>query len=133
MKPAALGTPGKVRVVVTLPSVDTPVCDVQTHQLGETPALAPDVERIAVSADLPYAMRRFKDESGLQRVTFLSDYREHAFAKAVGLQLARNGLLARSVIVLDEAGVVRHLQVVPEIIQLPDMAKAFEVANSLAR
>jgi thiol peroxidase len=133
MEPAVLGGTGRVRVIDTLPSLDTPVCDRQTHILGESTSLDPKIERITVSADLPYAQRRFADESKLQGITYLSDYRGGAFGRATGLQLERNGLLTRAVIVVDGEGVVRHLQIVPEILQLPDMAKAFAVANKLAQ
>lgn len=125
--------PGHVQVVDTLPSLDTPVCDHQTHVLGETKALDPSVKRLTISLDLPYAQRRFAEESKLAEVSFYSDYRDQSFAKGTGLQIKRNGLLARAVIVVDRNGVVRHLQIVPEITQMPNMEKAFAVANQLAK
>jgi thiol peroxidase len=99
--------------------------------LGESKALDPRIERITISLDLPYAQRRFVEESHLGNIVFYSDYRENNFAKSSGLQIMRNGLLARSVIVIDRNGIVRHLQIVPEIRQMPDMEKAFAVANQL--
>jgi thiol peroxidase len=131
MAPEVLASPGKVQVIDTLPSLDTPVCNHQTHVLAETLALDPRVRRVTVSADLPYAQRRFATDAGITGVDFLSDYRAGAFARAAGLRIARNGLLARAVIVVDRDGIVRHLQIVPEITQMPDMEKAFSVANFL--
>jgi thiol peroxidase len=133
MERMKLTTPGHVKVIITIPSIDTPVCDRQTHLLGETKLLDPTVERLAISADLPYAQRRFVDESKLRNIDFYSDYRESQFAHSSGLSIERNGLLARSVIVVDRDGIIRHLQIVPEIAQLPDMDAAFAVANSLAK
>jgi thiol peroxidase len=131
MQPEALLAGARVRILSVVPSLDTPVCDVQTHTLGETSALSPAIERVTISADLPYAQRRFAAEAKLEGIRYLSDYRDLAFGRATGLRLARNGLLARAVVVVDQAGIVRYLQVVPEITELPDMAKAFAAANAL--
>ena len=132
MEATSTKTNGRVRIIDTLPSIDTPVCDRQTHILGETKELSPLVDRITISADLPYAQRRFAEEAKLPDVIFWSDYRGGAFGRNTGLVIERNGLLARAVIVVDQKGVVRHLQIVPEITELPDMAKAFAIANKLA-
>lgn len=132
MEQAPIGSPGHVKVIDTIPSIDTPVCDRQTHILSETKGLDPTVERVTISLDLPYAQRRFAEEAKIDNLQFLSDYRENRFARASGLQIERNGLLARSVIVVDREGIVRHVQIVPEITQMPDMDKAFEIANQLA-
>jgi thiol peroxidase len=133
MKPFVLAADGKVRLISVVPSLDTPVCDVQTHKLSETPELDSRVERITVSMDLPYAQRRFVEAARLENITYLSDYREQSFGHATGLILERNGLLARALIVIDRKGVVRHLQIVPEILTLPDLTVAFKKANEFAR
>lgn len=133
MEAWTIGNAGQVRVIDVIPSIDTPVCEQQTHILSENKQLHPGVERVTISADLPYAQRRFMEEAKLNNVNFYSDYREGQFAKVSGLQIKRNGLLARAVIVLDQQGVIRHLQIVPEITNMPDMAKAFSVANQLVR
>ena len=127
-----MSAPGHVKVINTIPSIDTPVCDRQTHVLGETKSLDPSIERVTISLDLPYAVRRFVEETKLDNINFYSDYRGNEFAHSSGLQIQRNGLLARAVMVVDQNGIVRHLQVVPEITQMPDMDKAFAVANQLA-
>lgn len=132
METVKIENTGKVKIIASIPSIDTPVCDLQAHKLGETKELRPEIERIMVSMDLPYAQRRFCEKASLKGVDFYSDYRGLNFAKATGLQIDRNGLLARAVIVLDKEGVVRHLQVVPEITQMPNMEAAFKKANELA-
>lgn len=131
MKDASIKPDGKVKLVSVLPSLDTPVCEVQTHILGESKELDLRVERITVSADLPYAQRRFSEGAKLGNITYLSDYRTGEFGRRTGLQIQRNGLLARTVIVVDGKGIVRYIQVVPEITQMPDMKKAFAVANRI--
>ena len=133
MKSVILKPDGRVKVIITIPSIDTPVCDAQSHLLGETDTLDPRIDRIAISTDLPYAQRRFVEKTGLERLTFLSDYRSGELASATGLAIERNGLFARAVIVVDGEGVVRHLQIVPEITNMPDMKQAFAAANGLLR
>jgi thiol peroxidase len=128
-----LGGAGKVRLISVVPSLDTEVCDRQTHILSETKTLGQDVERITISRDLPYAQRRFVEKSSLTNLKILSDYRGGEFGKRTGLVIERNNLLARAVIVLDKEGIVRHLQITPVIYALPDMKKAIEKANELSR
>lgn len=134
MKKTDLATlKGKVLVVSVVPSIDTKVCEAQTHSLGEVePPLPEGVIRITISRDTPFAQKRFAEEAKLTAITFLSDYREGAFGKATGLLQADSMLLARAVIVTDRDGIVRYLQVVPELTHLPDMAAAFAMARELA-
>jgi thiol peroxidase len=115
MQEEALGGAGKVRLISVVPSLDTEVCDRQTHLLSEGKGLSAEVERITVSRDLPYAQGRFAEKAGLGNLRYLSDYRAGEFGKKMGLVIERNGLLARALIVLDREGKVRHLQVVPVI------------------
>ncbi|MEW6673147.1 MAG: thiol peroxidase [Thermodesulfobacteriota bacterium] len=125
---------GKVLFLSIVPSLDTKVCEAQTHYLGEKGAGLPaDIERITISRDTPFAQQRFADESKLNNIKYLSDYREGEFGLAVGLLIDDLRLLARSVILVDRDGIVRYIQVVPEITRLPDMEKAFAVAAALAR
>jgi thiol peroxidase len=131
MKPELLVTPGKVTLISVVPSLDTEVCDRQTHLLSEGHGLNAAVERITVSRDLPYAQGRFAEKAGLKNLKFLSDYKTGEFGRGTGLEIERNGLLARALIVVDKAGVVRHLQVTPKIYALPDLEKAIGVANGL--
>lgn len=131
MKDEPLGANGHVRLISVVPSLDTEVCDRQTHDLSETKTLKAGVERITVSRDLPYAQGRFAEKDKLANLRFLSDYRSGEFGKKTGLEIERNGLLARALIVVDGAGVVRYLQVTPKIYALPDLRKAIEAANAL--
>ncbi len=123
---------GRVRIVSVVPSLDTKVCEQQTHYLSErNNGLDRMIELITVSIDTPFAQKRFAEEAKIANVTFLSDYRGAEFGKAHGLFLKGPHFLARAVLVIDQDNVIRHLQVTPELAQLPDMDDAFRAAKKL--
>jgi thiol peroxidase len=123
---------GKVRIISVVPSLDTKVCEQQTHYLSEkNRGLDRMVELITVSIDTPFAQKRFAEEAKIANVTFLSDYRGADFGKTYGLLLKDPHILARAVMVVDAQNKVRYLQITPELAQLPDMDEAFTVARSL--
>ncbi|ALA57524.1 thiol peroxidase [Nitrospira moscoviensis] len=123
---------GKVRIISVVPSLDTKVCEQQTHHLSEkNKGLDKMVELITVSVDTPFAQKRFAEEARINNVTFLSDYRGADFGKTHGLFLKDPHLLARAVMVVDKHNVIRYLQITPELAQLPDMEEAFQFARSL--
>ncbi len=126
------GPNGKVRIINVVPSLDTPVCDAQTHELVEKdPALAENVELVTVSMDLPFAQTRWARAAKVKNMLFLSDYKSGEFGTSTGLLIVPLHLLARSVIVTDKDGIVRYYQVVPEITELPDMQAAMDAAKGL--
>lgn len=123
---------GKVRIISVVPSIDTPTCDKQTHELSEeNGGLDEQVELITVSMDLPFAQSRFAKEANINNVTFLSDYNSREFGSNNGLIIEPLGLLARAVIVTDKDNIVRYLQIVPEVTALPDMQAAMDAARTL--
>jgi len=123
---------GNVLIISLVPSIDTRVCEAQTHYLGEEGARLPaGIMRITISRDTPFAQKRFAEEARLSSITFLSDYRDGSFGRATGLLLDDSLLLARSVIVADRQGIVRYIQVVPELSHLPDLEAAFAKAEAL--
>ena len=123
---------GKVRIINVVPSLDTPTCDAQTHELVEKDAaLASSVELVTVSMDLPFAQARWAKAAKAKNMTFLSDYKSAEFGTNTGLLIQPLHLLARTVIVTDKEGIVRYMQVVPEITELPDLAAAMQVAKGL--
>ena len=123
---------GKVRIISVVPSLDTPVCEEQTHYLSEkNKGLDKMVELVTVSVDTPFAQKRFAGEAHIANVTFLSDYKGAEFGKAYGLFLKGPHLLARTIMVVDAHNTVRYLQVTPELTQLPNLDEAFAVAKSL--
>ena len=123
---------GKVRIISVIPSVDTPTCEAQTHQLSEKDRkLAEQVEMVTISMDLPFAQQRFAKEAKIKNVTFYSDYKTGSFGLNNGLMIDSLHLLARAVIVTDKNNIVRYIQIVPEVTELPDMAAAMNAAKSL--
>jgi thiol peroxidase len=133
LKPVNLAeSKGKVRIISIVPSIDTPVCEEQTHELSEeNGGLDKQVELITVSMDLPFAQKRFAKEAKINNVTFLSDYQAAEFGKNTGLLIQPLHLLARTVLVVDKDNVIRYMQVVPEITNLPDMQAAMTAAKGL--
>ena len=125
---------GKVLFLSIVPSLETKVCEAQTHYLGEKGDKLPaTVERITISRDTPFAQMRFAKEAKLTNIRYLSDYREGEFGLATGLLIDNTRLLARTIILVDKTGIVRYIQVVPEITHIPDMEKAFDVAVDLSQ
>jgi len=123
---------GKVRIISVVPSLDTKVCEQQTHHLSEkNKGLDKMVEMITISIDTPFAQKRFAEEAKIGNVTFLSDYRNADFGKAYGLFLQDPHILARAIMVVDPHNTVRYLQITPELAQLPDMDEAFQFARNL--
>lgn len=128
------GTKGKVRIISIVPSLDTPVCEQQTHYLSErNNGLDRSVELITVSIDTPFAQDRFAKEAEIKNVTFLSDYRGGEFGKTYGLLVKDPHILARTVMVVDENNVIRYMQITPELANMPDMNAAFRAARALVR
>jgi len=125
---------GSILILSIVPSLDTPVCEEQTHYLGEKGDKLPgSVRRIVISRDTPFAQKRFAKEAKLTNLQYLSDYKQGDFGRSTGLLAEGSMLLARSVIIADKEGTVRYIQVVPESSHLPDMEKAFETAMELAK
>ncbi len=122
MQPVSLSSFfGKVLVISAVPSLDTPVCDLETRRFNdEASKLGDDVQIITVSMDLPFAQKRWCGAAGVERVTTLSDYRTGDFGDLYGVFIKDLHLLARAVFVLDRKATVRYIQLVPEIAQEPD-------------
>jgi thioredoxin-dependent peroxiredoxin len=104
---------GKVVVLTAVPSLDTPVCDLETRRFNDEAALlGPDVQILTVSMDLPFAQKRWCDAAGVDKVKTLSDHRQADFGQAFGVLIKELRLLARAVFILDRAGTVRYAQLV---------------------
>ena len=112
---------GKVVVVSAVPSLDTPTCDMETRRFNtEAAKLGGDVVILTISTDLPFAQKRWCGAAGVDRVKTLSDHREAAFGQAYGVLIKELRLLARSIFVVDQKGVVQYVQHVKEVSQEPD-------------
>lgn len=123
---------GKVVVVSSVPSLDTPTCDMETRRFNtEAASLGADVVILTVSTDLPFAQKRWCGAAGVDKVKTLSDHRETAFGLAYGVLIKELRLLARSIFVVDKGGVVRYVQHVKEISEEPDYAAVIAAVKKL--
>ena len=118
---------GKKVVLNIFPSLDTDVCAASVRKFNEKAAGMTNTVVLAISKDLPFAMGRFCTTEGINNVVSLSAFRNSEFAKDYGVCIIDGpmaGLLARSVVVVDETGKVVYTELVPEIVQEPDYEKA---------
>jgi thiol peroxidase len=126
-------TAGKIRVLSVIPSIDTPVCEVQTRKFNaELDQLPESVVGYTISVDTPFAQTRWCGIEGVEKMKLLSDYKGNNFGKDYGLYLNDLGLLARAVFIVDGEGKIVYSQLVPEIAQEPDYAEVIEKAKELA-
>ena len=124
---------GKVRVIISVPSLDTSVCDTETRRFNEAAAgLGENVVVLGVSMDLPFAQGRWCAAAGVDRVVTLSDHRDAAFGLAYGVLIKELRLLARAVFVVDAAGRIGYIQIVKEMTREPDYDAALAAARDLA-
>lgn len=123
---------GKPVVLSVVPSLDTPVCDLQTRRFNaEAEKLGPSVPVLTVSMDLPFAQKRWCGAAGAKNVRTLSDHRDVSLGLQYGLLIKELRLLARAVLVLDREGTIRYLQIVPEVASEPDYAGALAALAKL--
>lgn len=123
-------TAGKVRLISVVPSIDTGVCDAQTRRFNEEAAKVDNVEVLTISADLPFAQKRWCAAAGLENVKTLSDHRDFSFAEAYGVGMKELRLLARSVFVIDSSDTVTYAEYVGEGTDHPDYTAAVEAAKA---
>ena len=123
---------GKKKILNIVPSLDTPTCATSTRKFNETGGKLSNTVVLVISADLPFAMKRFCTTEGLANVVSLSMIRGKAFAKDYGVLLQDGplaGLTARAVVVLDANDKVVYRELVPEIGQEPNYDAALAAAK----
>jgi thiol peroxidase len=119
------------RVVLNIfPSIDTPTCAASVRTFNARANEKPNTTVLCISADLPFAQKRFCGAEGLDNVVPASNFRSPEFGQAYGVTLVDGplkGLLARAVVVVDGYGKVVHTELVPEIAQEPNYDAALAV------
>jgi thiol peroxidase len=118
---------GKKKLLSIVPSLDTPVCALSTKKFNEAAKSRTDAVFLMISADLPFAMKRFCSAEGANNVIPLAMMRSRNFAKDYGVLIQDGplaGITARAVVVLDADNKIVHAELVPEIAQEPDYDKA---------
>lgn len=121
---------GKTKVISVTPSLDTAVCDAQLRRFNKAAAdLGDHVTVINVSMDLPFAIGRFCNAAGIDKVVTASDHRDASFGTSYGVLIKELRLLTRSVFVVDRDNVVRYVEIVPEMTAEPDYDRALAAAK----
>jgi thioredoxin-dependent peroxiredoxin len=123
---------GKICIIASVPSLDTPVCDIETRRFNtEAAKLSADVVILTISMDLPFAQKRWCGAAGIEKVITLSDHRYAEFGAAFGIIIKELRLLARAVFVVDKNGIIRMVQLVKEVAQEPDYAAVLDSVKKL--
>lgn len=124
---------GKVCIISSVPSLDTPVCDLETQTFNKKAAgLDQDIVILTISMDLPFAQKRWCAAAGVDRVQTLSDHRDASFGKAFGVLIKEFRLLARAVFLVDRQGTVRYVQLVKEIADEPEYQAIWKALKALS-
>lgn len=123
---------GTARVICTVPSLDTPVCDTEMRRFNQEASKIPGVTVYAVSMDLPFAQKRWCGAAGIEQVKTLSDYKDRSFGAAFGTFAPSKGLLVRAVFVIDKEDKIRHVEYVKDVVQEPNYEAALEAAKGIA-
>jgi thiol peroxidase len=122
---------GKVRIISSVPSVDTGVCAAQTRRFNVEAANLGDVKILTISCDLPFALGRFCAAEGIEKVVTLSDHKEVDFGSKYGFLIEELRLLARGIVVIDKAGIVQYVEYVNEVTNHPNYDNALAEAKKL--
>lgn len=130
--PASLSdSTGKVRVILSVPSLDTPVCQVETRKFNEAAAgLGEDVQILVVSIDTPFAQARWCGAEGISAVQPLSDFKDRDFGVKYGVEIKGLGIYTRAAFVVDRQGVVVYSEYVPEVAAEPNYDAILEAAKA---
>lgn len=111
---------GNIRFISVVPSLDTPVCDLQTQRFEEEASNFHLVNFYTISMDLPFAQARYGGAKNISHMEVLSDYRDGSFGRAYGVLIKELNLLSRAIFIIDQDGTIRYVEYVKEISQHPD-------------
>lgn len=123
---------GKTIIISSVPSLDTPICDLQTKRFNsEAQKMNDDAVILTISMDLPFAQARWCGASGADKVITLSDHKYASFGQNYGLIVDELRLDARAVLIIDGKGIIRYIQLVKEIATEPDYDAVLEAIKNL--
>src|SRR5215510_6405697 len=130
------GARGKVLILSAVPSLDTPVCDMETRKFNEEAGkLGGGVAVWTISMDLPFSQKRWCGASGVNNVKTLSDFRDRSFGRSYGVAIQEGplaGLTARAVFVVGKDGTIKHAEYVSDITKEPNYEAALSAAKQAA-
>ena len=120
-------TNGK-RIFITVPSLDTPVCDKEVRRFNEEATKIKDIKVYVISMDLPFAQARWCGAAGIENVKTFSDYKQKSFGKKYSTLIEELCLLTRAIFIVDEKNKITYVQYCNEVSSEPDYD---DVLNSL--
>jgi thiol peroxidase len=123
----------KAILIIMVPSIDTSVCSLETSKFNRHVASLPKdrIKVVTVSADTPFAQKRWANEERIDNIQMLSDHKDRTFADAFGVRIKELGLLARAIYLLDRGRTIRYIQTVPEVATEPDYDAVMQAARDL--
>src|SRR5262244_4595979 len=121
-----------VRIISVVPSLDTPVCDLQTKRFNEEAAKLPGVDIVTISMDLPFAQKRWCGAFGVDNVKMLSDHKDGSFGSNYGTLIKELRIESRAIFVIDQNNKIRHVEYVKEVADHPNYETALSAARSAA-
>jgi len=127
------GSRGKTRLISVVTSLDTGICDAQTKRFNEEAAQLPNTAILTISADLPFAQKRWCGASGVDKVQVLSDYKDASFGTAYGVLMKELRLLSRAIFVVDTTDTVRYVEYVPEVTSHPNYDAALAAVRQIGK
>ena len=122
----------KICVISSVPSLDTPVCDMETRKFNEEASKLGDrIQILTISMDLPFAQKRWCGAAGVSKIQTLSDHRDAQFGLAYGVLIKELRLLARAVFLVDQKGILRYMQLVKEMTNEPNYEEIWSELKKL--
>jgi thiol peroxidase len=123
---------GKTRLLISVPSLDTGVCDAEARRFNEEVAKFPGTEALVISVDLPFAQGRFCQTAGIKNLKTVSDHRDVSFGKAYGTLIKELRLLSRAIFVVDASDTVTYVEYVKEVTSHPNYDAALNALKGKA-
>ena len=124
---------GKIKLIASVPSLDTPICDLQIKRFNDEAArISKDVAIVFISMDLPFAQKRFCQAYDIKKVKTLSDHRGGDFGEKYGVLVKELRLLSRAIFVVDREGRVSYVEYVKEMASHPDYDAALKAITETA-
>ncbi|NQT22041.1 MAG: thiol peroxidase [Candidatus Omnitrophica bacterium] len=135
LKEADLSTfKGKIKVIASVPSLDTPICDLQIKRFNDEAAgLSKDVIIIFISMDLPFAQKRFCQAYNIKKVKTFSDHKDSIFGLNYGVLIKEMRLLSRAVFIIDKEDKVQYVEYVKELTSHPDYDGALNALKNITK
>lgn len=130
MNPVSLKDTKGVRILSVVPSLDTPVCDLETKTFNSKASEIANLTIYTISMDLPFAQARWCGANGVTNVITLSDFKDRLVGKNYGTYIKELGLLTRAIFVIDSSNKVTFVEYVPEVTDQPNFDKILEAAKN---